>query len=91
MAVTTTTTTTTTTVPVEPTEPVSLDFNGDGEVTIADAVIMTRMLTEDFTAEDAPTAEEIWHCDLNQDGIVDLFDVRLMTAAFKHESLASSK
>ena len=72
--ITTTTTNTTTTVSAVP---VRGDYNGDGEATVADAVLLVRYITEDdaFTDQqiDAMTGCEL---DFDSDGFVTLKDLR---------------
>ena len=63
----------------EPVQPVKGDYNGDGEVTLADAVLLARFISEDTTL----TAEQIAAVmnaepDFDGDGIVTLLDVRAL-------------
>ncbi len=79
---TTTETTVTTGTTTEQQAPKDGDVNGDGEVTIADAVLLVRFVTEDGTL----TAEQI-RCimdhkpDQNGDGQVTVMDVAVLLKA----------
>ena len=83
-AVTTTTTTdsettTTTTETTESPLPADYDFNGDSAVSMADAVLLIRFITEDGSLTAAQTDSILSHApDLNGDGIADMTDVRLL-------------
>ena len=64
------------TAPEEPAEPVSGDYNGDGEVTVADAVLYARFIGEDTEL----TNEQIEMLlkaepDQNKDGLVTILDM----------------
>ena len=72
----TTTTTSDTTENANPHETISGDFNGDGEVTVADAVLLSRFVSEDATL----TKKEINNIlnaepDQDADGLVSIPDV----------------
>ena len=59
------------------TKPVFCDTDGDGEVTMADAVLVLRCLEDpDFAPENGDkSSEELFRlCDLNGDGVVDYLD-----------------
>ena len=73
---TTTTATETSTTPPKPSQVIEEDYNGDGELNIADAVILARFVSEDDTLK----AEQIDNIvqakpDQDDDGIVTLLDV----------------
>ena len=76
------TTTTESSTAAEPAVPEDGDYNGDGSVSTADAVLLAR-----FAAEDAELTEEqrtkllLAKPDLNGDGIVTLMDVRMLLHA----------
>lgn len=54
------------------------DLNGDGMCTLADAVLLSHILTEhDGTVL---AAWQLEHADLNGDDMLDLRDLRAMTA-----------
>lgn len=69
----------TTATTAEPVTPAEGDYNGDGEVSIADAVMLARIIAED----DALTEEEIGIIlaakpDKDEDGMLTLPDLRTM-------------
>jgi hypothetical protein len=56
--------------------PIQGDFNVDGEVTIADAVLLARFINEDNTLTDEQVAGILNHePDLNSDGLVTITDL----------------
>ncbi len=60
-------------------EPVSGDYNGDGAVTLADAVLLVRFITEDTALTDGQIAAVICaEPDLNGDGLVTMLDVKAL-------------
>ena len=78
--VTTTSTTseTTTTVTTVPASTVRGDLNGDGALTIADAVVMSRFIAEDLPAEQIPAPDVLRQLDFHSDGLLTLLDIRKM-------------
>jgi len=59
------------------TTPAKGDLNGDGICSVADAVLMVRLLAEDAdAAENLPPVH--YPADINGDGILDLMDVRAL-------------
>ena len=78
-ATTTTTAATTTTTTAVPQEPLKGDYNKDGEVTIADAVLLARFIAEDNALTegllDGITDE---NPDYDGDGIVTVLDIRAL-------------
>ena len=53
------------------------DLNGDKAVTIADAVMMQRIITEQ-APEKAPSANSLAAADLNADGVLTVYDTALL-------------
>ena len=70
------TTTTTTDLSTNPPAPISGDFNGDNEITIADAVLLARFVEEDATLTDEEM-DRIVNAEPVQDevGLVTILDV----------------
>ena len=77
---TTTTTTTTTTAEPTTTTPVPLfspgDLNGNGEIDIADVVLLVRVAAED--SELSLADEALDAADVNRDSLTDMTDIRLL-------------
>ncbi len=69
---------TSTTVSEIPQTPTNGDLNGDGKLTVADAVLMSRLIAEDLAADQLPSADLIRKSDLDADGILTLLDIRKM-------------
>lgn len=69
------------TAPEEPEEPVSGDYNGDGKLTVADAVMYARFIGEDTTLTNAQLDSILKaEPDQNNDGLMTILD---MTAILK--------
>ena len=69
------------TAPEEPEEPVSGDYNGDGKLTVADAVMYARFIGEDTTLTNAQLDSILKaEPDQNKDGLMTILD---MTAILK--------
>lgn len=60
------------------------DVNSDGEVTIADAVRLSRYVAEDAELTPAMTAEQLQCADVNGDKIVDAGDITLIARYLAH-------
>ena len=51
------------------------DLNGDQIVSVADAVLLTRFISEALPAEDTPPSDRINAADLDKDGLLTIIDV----------------
>ena len=54
------------------------DFNGDKTLSVADAVLMQRLLAEDDTLPVKLTKEMLDAADLDSDGVLTMTDLRLL-------------
>ena len=70
---TTTTTETTTTTPITPLDG---DYNGDGSITVADAVLLARFVAEDKTLT-PEQCRSLSDTDLDDDGCITILDVMI--------------
>ena len=62
------------------------DYNADGDVTVADAVMLARFLAEDTALTDAETEEIVSAVpDFNSDGMLTFLDVRALLKAIEAE------